>query len=74
MTRPFRAPEDYELFQYTLSESYPQIQSSTLTLVRQGANRARVGPWSVVRPMVKRRRCAGILPALGAQRMVSSKP
>ncbi len=42
MTRPFRTPEDYELFLYTLGERYPQIRSSTLTLVRQGATLGRV--------------------------------
>lgn len=42
MTQPFRTPEDYELFLYTLNERYPQIQRSTLALVRLGATLGRV--------------------------------
>jgi hypothetical protein len=42
MTDPFRTPEDYELFLYTLSERFPSIQRSTLTFVRRGHSLARV--------------------------------
>jgi hypothetical protein len=42
MTDPFRTPEDYELFLYTLTERFPSIQRSTLTFVRRGHSLARV--------------------------------
>jgi len=42
MSSPLRTPEDYELFLYTLVQSYPAVQHSTLTLVRRGASLARV--------------------------------
>jgi Family of unknown function (DUF6516) len=42
MRDPFRTPEDYELFLYTLTESFPSIQRSTLTFVRRGHSLARV--------------------------------
>jgi hypothetical protein len=42
MTEPFRTPEDYELFLYTLTERFPSIQRSTLTFVRRGHSLARV--------------------------------
>ena len=42
MTDPFRTPEDYELFLYTLTEQFQSIRSSTLTFVRRGATLARI--------------------------------
>jgi len=39
---PLRSPEDYELFLYTLSERFPSIRRSTLTLIRRGFSLARV--------------------------------
>lgn len=42
MTDSFRTPEDYELFLYTLTERFPSIRRSTLTLVRRGHSLARV--------------------------------
>jgi hypothetical protein len=42
MNDPLRTAEDYELFLYTLSEHFPSIRHSTLTLVRRGASLARV--------------------------------
>ncbi len=37
-----RTPEDYELFLYTLTEQFPTVRRSTVTLVRRGASLARV--------------------------------
>ena len=42
MSDPFRSPEDYELFLYTLPERFPSIRRSTLTFVRRGRFLARV--------------------------------
>ena len=42
MTDPFRAPEDYELFLYTLTEQFPSVRSSTIVFIRRGATLARV--------------------------------
>ncbi|HET9212495.1 MAG TPA: DUF6516 family protein [Thermoanaerobaculia bacterium] len=42
MSDPFRAPEDYELFLYTLPERFRSIRHSTLTFVRRGYSLARV--------------------------------
>lgn len=42
MTDPFRSPEDYELFLYTLTERFSSIHRSTLTFVRRGHSLARV--------------------------------
>ena len=42
MKDPFRAPEDYELFLYTLVERFPVISRSTLVFVRLVATMARV--------------------------------
>ncbi len=42
MSDPFRTPEDYELFLYTLVERSPIISRSTLVFVRVGAAMARV--------------------------------
>ncbi len=39
---PLRTSEDYELFLYTLTESFPSIQRSTVTFVRRGTSLARV--------------------------------
>ena len=39
---PLRTPEDYELFLYTLTEKFPSVRHSTMTLVRRGASLARV--------------------------------
>lgn len=43
MMNPLRTIEDYELFLYTLTEQFPSIRHSTITLVRKGAKLARVG-------------------------------
>ena len=42
MSNPLRTPEDYELFLYTLTEQFPSVRRSTVTLVRLGATLARV--------------------------------
>lgn len=42
MTHPFRTPEDYELFLYTLIEQFPSVRSSTVVFIRRGATLARV--------------------------------
>jgi hypothetical protein len=42
MSDPFRTPEDYELFLYTLPERFRSIRRSTLTFVRRGHSLARV--------------------------------
>lgn len=42
MNTAFRAPEDYELFLYTLTERFPEVRRSTITFVRRGASLARV--------------------------------
>lgn len=42
MSDPFRTPEDYELFLYTLVERSPIISRSTLVFVRVGVAMARV--------------------------------
>jgi hypothetical protein len=42
MTDPFRAPEDYELFLYMLTEQFPSVRSSTIVFIRRGATLARV--------------------------------
>jgi hypothetical protein len=42
MSNTFRTPEDYELFLYTLTEQFPDVRRSTVTLVRRGASLARV--------------------------------
>lgn len=42
MSVPFRTPDDYELYVYTLADRFPAIQHSTLTFVRLGATLARV--------------------------------
>ena len=42
MNNPLRTPDDYELFLYTLRETFPSIQHSTLIFARKGAFLARV--------------------------------
>ncbi len=42
MNNSLRTLEDYELFLYTLTEQFPAIRRSTLTLVRLGVSLARV--------------------------------
>lgn len=42
MSELFRAPEDYELFLYSVSERFPSISRSTLVFVRVGASMAKV--------------------------------
>lgn len=42
MNNPFRTPEDYELFLYTISENFPSVIKSTLVFIRKGASLARV--------------------------------
>ena len=42
MSNPLRTSEDYELFLYTLTEQFPTVRRSTVTLVRRGASLARV--------------------------------
>lgn len=42
MTNPFRTPEDYELFLYTLLAQFSSVHHSTLTFIRRGATLARV--------------------------------
>ena len=42
MNDPFRSPEDYELFLYTLTERFSSIRRSTLAFIRRGVSLARV--------------------------------
>lgn len=42
MSDPFRSPEDYALFLYTLMDQFPSIQHTTLVFVRSGSTLARV--------------------------------
>ena len=42
MSNPFRTPEDYELYLYTLIEKYPSIKRSTITFIRLGSTLTRV--------------------------------
>jgi hypothetical protein len=42
MSDPFRTPEDYELFIYSLPERFTSIRQCTLTFVRLGASLGRV--------------------------------
>ncbi|MGC1378007.1 MAG: DUF6516 family protein [Anaerolineales bacterium] len=41
MSDPFRTPEDYELFLYTLPEQFVCIRRSTVVFIRRGATLAR---------------------------------
>jgi len=42
MSNPLRTPEDYELFLYTLTEHFPSVRHSSITMIRFGATLARV--------------------------------
>lgn len=42
MNNPLRSDTDYELFIYSIVESFPLIERSTLTFARQGATLARI--------------------------------
>lgn len=42
MTDPFRTPEDYELFIYTLRDHFSGIQHSNLAFVRKGSTLAKI--------------------------------
>ncbi len=42
MDNPLRSDADYELLVYSIVESFPLVERSTLTFVRQGATLARV--------------------------------
>ena len=42
MSAPFRTPEDYELFLYTITERFPAVQRSSLIFVRRGSTLGRV--------------------------------
>ena len=42
MSSPFRTPQDYELFLYTLIEQIPSIARSAIVFVRVGASKAKV--------------------------------
>lgn len=42
MNNVFRTLEDYELFLYTLTQQFPSVHYSTVTLVRRGSSLARV--------------------------------
>ena len=42
MSNPFRTPEDYELFLYTLTEQFPSIRRPAVTLIRRRISLARV--------------------------------
>ena len=42
MSDPFRTPEDYELYLYTLTEQFPTVKTSTITFIRLGSTLARV--------------------------------
>lgn len=42
MSDPLRAPEDYELFLYTLPEQFSSVRRSTVKFIRRGVSLARV--------------------------------
>lgn len=42
MTEPFRTPEDYELFLYTLRDKFPAVLNTTIVFIRLGASLARI--------------------------------
>lgn len=42
MSSPFRTPDDYELYLYTMTENFPAVRQSTITFVRLGSTLARV--------------------------------
>lgn len=68
MSNPLRTPEDYELFVYRLSDTFPSVGHSTLTFVRLGASLARVsgevGFDHGIRLVVRQRIIYGKLPAV----------
>ena len=39
---PFRTPEDYELYLYTITEQFDSVRTSTITFIRLGSTLARV--------------------------------
>ena len=41
MTNPLRTFEDYEFFLYALTDQFPSVRRSTVTLIRRGATLAR---------------------------------
>ena len=68
MTNPLRTSEDYELFLYTLTDQFPCVRRSTVTLIRRGATLARVAGVlhfdSNVRLVVRERLAYHRLPAV----------
>lgn len=42
MSNPLRTIEDYELFVYSLADTFPSVTKSTVTFVRRGMSLARV--------------------------------
>jgi hypothetical protein len=42
MSNSLRTSEDYELFLYTITDQFPSVRRSTVTLIRRGATIARV--------------------------------
>jgi hypothetical protein len=42
MNDPFRTPEDYELYVYTLTEKFDSVENCTITFIRLGSTLARV--------------------------------
>ncbi len=42
MIDPFRTPEDYELFLYTLGNRFPVVRNTTVVFIRLGASLARI--------------------------------
>jgi hypothetical protein len=42
MSNSLRTSEDYELFLYTITDQFPSVRRSTVTLIRRGATTARV--------------------------------
>lgn len=42
MNRYFRTPEDYELFLYTITQTFSSVHRSTVSFVRRGVSLARV--------------------------------
>ena len=42
MSNSLRTSEDYELFLYTITDQFPSVRRSTITLIRRGATIARV--------------------------------
>lgn len=42
MSHPFRSPEDYELFLYTITEQFSVVKRSSLVFIRLGSTLAQV--------------------------------